>query len=157
MTRVNTVSYERGILEEVLDQHFWELKKPILKHMLMDLRDAPKRMHDAVVSELDLLPGTAVQTASKARVKSRAVRVGDVVLMSDNTIAEVWFFAGVGDLYFACLSTWPTTRVISDTCVITQIVDNPRLLPLSEVLASCIYRRTVAPPMRMATVLLPRH
>jgi hypothetical protein len=157
VTRVNTTAYERGILEEVLDQHFWELKKPILKHMLMDLRDAPKRMHDAVVSELNLLPGTAVQTASKARVKSRAVRVGDVVLMSDNTIAEVWFFAGVGDLYFACLSTWPTTRVISDTCVITQIVDNPRLLPLSEVLASCIYRRTVAPPMRMATVLLPRH
>jgi hypothetical protein len=157
VTRVNTTSYERGILEEVLDQHFWELKKPISKHMLMDSRDAPKRMHDTIISELNLLPGTAVQTAPKARVESRTVCVGDVVLMSDNTIAEVWFFAGVGHLHFACLSTWPTTRVISDTCVITQIVDNPRILPLSGVLASCIYRRTVAPPMSMATVLLPHH
>ena len=89
--QVVSIDVPSRILEEVLDQHFGQLKKTILEHMLTDSRDAPKRMHDAVVSELNLLPGTAVQTASKARVKSRAVRVGDVVLMYDNTIAEVCF------------------------------------------------------------------
>jgi hypothetical protein len=153
MLRHNTTAYERGLLEELLDQHFWELKKPLVKNALADPREAPPHMRDVVISELRLLPASDVTTARCARVRARTVAVHDVVLLLDNTVGEVWFFANVGGSCFACVSKWPTARRISNSCMVAQLIDNPVIVPLDSLLVSLIYRRSMSPPM--VTVLLP--
>ena len=151
--RHNTLAFERGILEELTDQHFWELQKPLVRNTLANEREASQRLHDVMVADLHLLDSTPVATARVARVGGRSVCVGDVVLMTDRTVAEVWFFAAVHDQVYACVSKWPTARVTSSNTLAVRIVDDPVILPLNAVVVSLTYRRESL--VQLASVLLP--
>jgi hypothetical protein len=153
--RVNTKAYEQGLLEEVTDQHLWELKQPLLATTLTQPRPATQTMSDAVIQQMNLLPDTNVSTSLDCRVQGRTVRRGDVVWLVDNTVALIWFVFGVGDVAYACVSRWPLAREVSDTCIVVHVRDVPLFISVDLITQSLIYKmEPINPPV--ATVLVPR-
>ena len=153
--RMHTTAYEQSLLEEVTDQHLWELTQPLFATTLAQPRPASQTMSDAVIQEMNLLPDAKVSTSLDCRVQGRTVRRGDVVWLVDNTVALVWFVFGVGGGAYACVSIWPLAREISDTCIAVRVRDAPLFLSVDRIVQSLIYRmEPISPPL--ATVLVPQ-
>lgn len=151
--RVNTTSYETGLLEELTDQQLWSLGKPLLASTLATPRLAPKHMRETVIVDMGWHADTEVWTSPDVRVRGQTVRMRDVALLMDHTIAEIWFFFGSGDDYFACVSRWPILRVITPTTLAVDVREAPQMVRLRHILGALIYRRSRCG--RAATVLLP--
>ena len=151
--RVNTTSFERGMLEEISDQQLWDLKQPILASALAQPREATPKMRSALTDMMLISEDAVVHTSPIAKVEGRSVHMRDVVWMRDGSAAEVWFFCGIEDAIYACVSRWPTVRVLNATSIIVSTRDSPYIVPLDSIRESVIYRRDV--PLKTATLLLP--
>ena len=82
--RLNTTSYEQCVFEEVLDQHFGELRRPLVTDELTDAREASATM--------GLSAAVDVTTSLTAKVDGRYIHNRDVVRMADGTVAAICFF-----------------------------------------------------------------
>ena len=146
--RLNTTSYEQCLFEEVLDQHFWELRRPLVTDELADAREASTTMRDAVVAELGLSAAVDVTTSLASKVDGRYIHNRDVVRMADGTVAA--FFCAANGRPYACVSHWPVSRVLPDRCVNVCVRDGP-VVPLDQLVCSLISRTAYG----VQTVLLP--
>ena len=106
-----------------------------------------------MIQELQLPSNTTIMTSPDVFINGRTIRKRDVVWLDDREVAEVWFFAGVGDDAFACVSRWATARVQSASTLAVHIRDAPEIISVNKLLGSLIYRRSNV--ISFATVLLP--
>jgi len=143
--RVNTRRFDVGVLEEVLQQHLYELQSPLDKRGLAEPRTAPAKMTTAVRAARAVQGDAEVTTSRRAWVHGRAICVGDVAMvrMPDGSMTPgtVWFHCQAeGDLY-ACMSPWVVLGASgrSMRCRINE--EAPRLIPHRDLLESLIYSR----------------
>ena len=151
--RHNTVQYDRGILEEATVQHLFELRSSLTVSDLVDPRPAPPKMIEAVRA---FYPGAdGLCTARIAMVRCRAVCVGDVVVCQDGDrqfVAEVFFHVKFGTTLLTCLSEWALCTA-KDGHLRVRVADDPRLVPLTTILESCVYSR--ASKGQLSDILVP--
>jgi hypothetical protein len=149
--RDNTTSYERGMIEEITLQQIHELDKIELSvTRLVNPRDDNDKVRRALLA---LFPtGTHLLSASTAVVDCVEVHSGDVVLLEDGRIGEVWFHGSVTGLLVSCVSVWAEssssryskTMVKSDDPCVVSLVD----------IQTCLMS-TVNTAGTRATVLIP--
>eukprot|EP00959_Pyramimonas_sp_CCMP1952_P211948 4435251-Pyramimonas_sp.AAC.1 len=85
-------------------QHLSDRKEPLLCCSLKGPAPAPARMKTAVKESVAGAEG--IFTSTTCVVNHRAVCKGDVVMMKDGGVAEVWFHARVDGYCWSCVSPW---------------------------------------------------
>ena len=107
--RFNTVSFDRGIIEDVIVQHLHVLQQSLLRTSLVDARPASKKLSEAVHLGLPFSVGSDVKTSREANVIGRRITLGDVDMYKDRaakSFGEVYFHVQVGDQCYTCVSPW---------------------------------------------------
>ena len=79
--RHTTVSYNRGLMEEVTVQHLYQLRMPLIKASLMTPKPANKKVRCMLLAELNYAnyADGVIHTSRDAHIHCRVVSVGDVV------------------------------------------------------------------------------
>ena len=149
----NTRAFERSILGEITAHQLEALKLPMTFSEtigLLDPKPAPLKMKLFLESELGVA-GADCHTAREARISPFAVSCkGDVVLLRDEDSPEnstfsagrVCFHACYGGEHVSLVSIW--TRISYDSSIAAaewQEIDNPVLVPTSDIVTSMISTR----------------
>ena len=134
--RHNTSSFDKGVLQDMTCQHLFDLEEPLLRESLRDPVPAPARMVNAIK---DALVCTAdVFTSKSFVVNHRTVCKGDLALLADGQVAEIWFHVRVAGFCWACVSKW---GLISNTDRGGKFrrANSPSFIPGSLIEQSVIY------------------
>jgi hypothetical protein len=136
-------SFDHGVLTEVTVQHLHEIGLPFKGSVLDDARNAPPRLCAAIVASGYARDSDSIMTSRIARVQSRAVTMGDVVLYmegSDVSVGEVYFHASINGMAHSCVSKWPVEFCDTHTkhC---RVADDPRIVPTHLLLESVVYSK----------------
>ena len=148
--------YERTLLEECTLAHLKSLKEPLVKPCLLE----PVQAHPKAVAALraaGFASAASALTARTARVQSRSIVVGDVVLYlgddhSDIRVGEVYFHASCGGELLTCLSHWPVSQETSKWKKVV-VMEEFSIVPSACLLQSVIF--SPAKVGKKATVLMP--
>eukprot|EP00959_Pyramimonas_sp_CCMP1952_P174601 3648775-Pyramimonas_sp.AAC.1 len=86
--RCKLQGYEKGLIEKVTVQHFWDLQSPLVKPTLLEARAAGKKLRKALDSVMHLSPNSVVTTGKAVCVNCRVSQMGDTVafLYDDRTV-----------------------------------------------------------------------
>ena len=104
--RVNTTSFDKGVLEDMTVQHLYDLRYPLTGFLLRESRPAGAKIVAAVRQSLVVPNAADILTGRVAMLNSRAVVVGDVVQLTDGMVAEVWFHVEVQGKLWSCVAVW---------------------------------------------------
>ena len=129
--RVNTTSYDIGVLEDVTVQHVWDLATPLASgDGLREPRDPPS---EAVRQGLLVPMANSLKTSSVCMCNGRAVAVGDVAMVIGSADpVEVWFHVAVDGVCYTCISPWPVTgaharHTVARISVATRFINSAML------------------------------
>jgi hypothetical protein len=150
----NTKIFEKSILSEVICHHLSELEREskfdLRPGLVEPTRKAPRKLVNFLRSILDLPhDGIEYKTSSKARVsKFEVCHRRDVALLrtlapAQFTCCEIWSFAQCNDEPMAIVSIWPLSAVNGAQGTVDVVVtdENVRLVPITDIVVSCTYRR----------------
>ena len=109
--RTNTVNLERGVMEEIVAKHHYDLGVPLLHAGLRDATRPSDVVLSTLIQEFGLLNLIDVWVSRNSVVCSRAVCGGDVVVFESGatdhlTVGKVWFHTQIRDTCFTCLAPW---------------------------------------------------
>ncbi|CAK0853126.1 unnamed protein product [Prorocentrum cordatum] len=154
--RHTTVSYNRGLMEEVTVQHLYQLKMPLTKPSLLNPRPATKRVRSLLCGgNNDIGDDVVIDTSKDAHVHCRVVCVGDVVSFQGASGVEfgsVLFHARFADALWTCIYKW-TVVASEPTHVKCRVRCDLELISMLDIIEPCVYW-----PARTGTicqVLLP--
>ncbi len=94
--RVNTVSFDRGVLEDVTEQQLYAIQTSLVGSTLRDAHAASPRLEAVARQMLTVHRDAEVETAKFAMVRGRAVGTGDVVLFRRGDVEVDWLSSLVG-------------------------------------------------------------
>jgi hypothetical protein len=152
--RVNTTSYDIGVLEDVTVQHLWDLATPLASgDGLREPREPPRKMAEAVRQGLLVPMANSLKTSNVCMCNGRAVAVGDVamVIVSADPV-EVWFHVAADGICYTCISPWPVTGAHARHKA-AHISVAPRFVKSAMLADSVVYYRGATD----CTVLVPPH
>jgi hypothetical protein len=152
--RVNTTSYDIGVLEDVTVQHLWDLATPLASgDGLREPRDPPRKMVEAVRQGLLVPMANSLKTSSVCMCNGRAVAVGDVAMVIGSADpVEVWFHVAADGVCYTCISPWPVTGAHARHRAARMYVA-PRFVKSAMLADSVVYYRGATE----CTVLVPPH
>jgi hypothetical protein len=155
--RHTTVSYNRGLMEEITLAHLYQLKDPLTKPTLLNPKAATKKVRATLASTSnDIHNGIEVFTSRDAHVHCRVVHVGDVVAFRSDNVVEfgpVLFHASIGGELSTCIHRWQVveSQPTWAKCVVSQ--NNICLVDTQSLIEPCVF--WPSPQGSISHVLLP--
>ena len=146
----------RSLLEEVTLAHLNSLQEPLLKPSLLETVKASPDVV-AALQDYGFASAETALTGSTARVQSRSIMVGDVVVYrdgeSENTlVGEIYWLASINGELLVCVSAWQIkTNLGRYRRVLVE--ENFSIIPAVRLLQAMIYTPTEVGSI--ATVIMP--
>ena len=113
-TRHCTRDFDRALIEQATMHHLDDLQHPMVCPGLMGPHAPSKKLVAAVQRIFHSTPSEEILTASKMKIRGRAVCKGDVVSFrtdaGDMAIGEIYFHAQVKGQCWSCISQWETVQ-----------------------------------------------
>ena len=131
------------------------LQAPLVKPCLLETVKATPAIRQAL-KEHGFASAETALTGATARVQSRSIENGDVVLYlgddGNTTVGEVYWFASIGSELLVGLSSWPIKRNLGRYRKVV-VENNLSIIPFNRLLQAMIYTPTEVG--NIATVIMP--
>ena len=148
----NTISMEKGIVEEITLQHLQDLDGSFVRHGLLCPAAAPAKL---VALMETLAPGAGRLMAARQMAQGGCTfSKDDVALLHLDgapAVGEIWFLASADDKLFACVSLWEAAGAASERAARYRVSSSPRVVDAGCLQEPLIYSRSAD----LATVILP--
>ena len=144
--RVNTTSFDQGLLADCTLQHLYELSSWEANVGLKEPRQATDTILETITSLMDVGENDDVLTSRVAYVRVRACATGDAVLFYKNgslAAGEIIFHASVGGSLVSAICEWPVIAQgeISLKCMVKR--GSVSLVATATIVESCVHSSAV--------------
>ena len=155
--RRNLTSFDRGVLEEVTLQHFYDLQSPLVSVVCVRAHKANSKQRQALSSLFHINEDKPVEVSGEAKVLNRSIVMGDVAAFQEDGnvhLGDVYLHAIIDDQHWTCISEWDVVEKPRPFVTKCRVGLQPRIVKTDCFLESGIFSRP-ANVGGIATILMP--